>query len=506
VQADVASARQMIEPLMAAFQIDCRERGGKLVFSSRAKRSSPAQALTVLADVEGEALWSEKRGQESDFATQATIGYDDEASGYERAVARSRRIVAGNERVSSLNLAGVLFEAAATAAAEEMLRDQRISRRNIAFRIPPFDFGAEPGDIVSLPDIPGRFRITRIEDGETRVVEAAEYAPLLGERVFTQSIQRGSGSDISANFAPLVVFLDLPKLGSQTSETYASAAVLARPWQSVALSSSPILEGYQLRASARRPATIGRLTAPLGAGVSGRFDFSATVEADLAFGSFSSATRLQVLGGANRLAVLATNGVYEIVSFLDARETASNHWQLSGLLRGQFGTEDAMLAGAEAGAAIVLLDEAVISLGLDGAETGLALNWIATSGDRRAGPWSFVGATRAATPLSPVHLRAVRDVASGGIAISWVRRSRDGADNWEAYDIPLDEPHERYRVEILSAGETVRATETDLPRYLYAQADELSDFGAPQTALTFRVCQIGWTVASGLPAAGTFNL
>ncbi len=104
VQGDVASARTMIEPLMAAFQIDCRESGAKLVFSSRAKVSSPPRVIDVLADFDDKPLWSETRAQESDVAAQATLDYYDEAGDYESAVARSRRMAAGNDRVASARL------------------------------------------------------------------------------------------------------------------------------------------------------------------------------------------------------------------------------------------------------------------------------------------------------------------------------------------------------------------------------------------------------------------
>ena len=506
VQGDVVSPRQLIEPLMTAFQIDCRESGGKLVFSSRSKVSAPARLFDVVADVEGEPLWSESVGQESDFAAQTLLGYDDEANDYESAVARSRHVSAGNERVSRTVLPGVLADATAALAAEEMLRDQRLARRTISFRASPAALNVEPGDRVTVDGLAGRFRITRIEDSAVRLIEATEYAPPIGGRTISATPARSGTGDGAAAFSPVVVLMDLPRLGSGDPQAFASAAVLVRPWRTVTLASSPWTEGYRARALAERPATMGLLTAALpSSGVTGPFDHASTLEIDLSFGSFSSGDRAAVLAGENRLAVLAANGSYEILSFLTAQETSAGHWRLSGLLRGQCGTVDAAASGAPSGARVVLLNEAVVSLGLDAAEMGLALNWRAESSGGSAGPWVFAGGTRAATPLAPVHLKAKR-LASGDISLSWVRCSRIDGENWVAYDIPLDEPEERYVVDVLSGVSAVRSIEVAGSSTNYSAAEELADFGVPQTSLAFRVRQVGWTVATGLPAEAELPL
>lgn len=506
VQGDVASARTMIEPLMAAFQIDCRESGDKLVFSSRAKVSNPPRALDVLADLDDRPLWSETRAQECDVAAQATLDYYDEAGDYESAVARSRRMAAGNDRIASGALAGVLPEATATAAAEEILRDARLARRSLRLGVAPFLMELEPGDAVTLPGLSGRFRIARIEDGAARGLEAVEYAPPVGAHAFRESVVRAGSGGAAQAFTPEVLFLDLPRLGSRPPEAYASAAVLCRPWRTVTLSAATGTEGYRARAVATRPATMGVLESALAPGVTGRIDRAHRLDVSLAFGSFASVTRGQLLAGANRLAVRAGNGVLEIVSFETAEEVAPGRWHLSNLLRGQFGTVDAMAAGAEAGADVVLLDDAVVSLGLEQGEAGLPLNWRAEAGVTSVGPYAFAGGRRASTPLAPVHLRAARQ-ASGDIRLSWTRAGRVDGDNWDAYDIPLDEPEERYLVDLLdAAGSLLRRREVATPAFTYAASDALADFGLSLASIRYRVRQIGWTVASGLPAEATLPL
>nr|WP_317208264.1 hypothetical protein [Rhizobium halophilum] len=258
----------------------------------------------------------------------------------------------------------------------------------------------------------------------------------------------------------------------------------------------------------QRPARIGRLTAPLPSGkVSGRFDRSATIDLDLFFGGISSAAPEAVLAGENRLAVRSVGGSWEIIHFVQAEEVAPGRWELSRLLRGLAGTEDAMALGAAVAAPIVLLDEAVVPLGLSVEERGRSLNWIAEGAGApagAAGPFAFAGGIRAQTPLSPVHISGAR--FDDGIRLSWVRRGRLDADDWAAADIPLDEPEERYRVEILHGMDVRRAVNVPAPAFLYAAADEIADFGELQSLLAVRVRQMGRAVPLGLPAHAVISV
>jgi hypothetical protein len=246
---------------------------------------------------------------------------------------------------------------------------------------------------------------------------------------------------------------------------------------------------------------IGALAMPLISGPPGRFDRKNTILADLPFGEMSSAAELSVLNGENRLAIKAANGVWEIVAFAKAEEIAPSRWRLSSLLRGLAGTEDALAAGAPKGAPVVVLDQAVQPLGLAASERGRRLSWIAEAAGMAgamSGPFAFEGGLRALTPLAPVHLSAER--RGDGVLFRWKRRGRVEADGWDASEIPLDEPFELYRVEVLD-GETVRrVAEVSEPVWFYPAADELTDFPALRDHISVRVRQLGRAVPSGVAA------
>ncbi|WP_035529718.1 hypothetical protein, partial [Hoeflea sp. BAL378] len=108
------------------------------------------------------------------------------------------------------------------------------------------------------------------------------------------------------------------------------------------------------------------------------------------------------------------------------------------------------------------------------------------------------------TPLSPVHLRAVRE--PGGVRLSWIRRGRLSGDSWTPAEIGLDEGSERYRIEILDGDTILRTAEADGAHWLYPAADELADFGAVQAALTIRVAQAGRRIPWGVARTATLQL
>ncbi|MEN9895783.1 MAG: hypothetical protein RIR97_1635, partial [Pseudomonadota bacterium] len=509
VQADLVSARQMLEPVIEAFGIDVLDDGGVLTFRSRAKISAPPKVMDVLADPDKGPLWEERRGQAGDVAGEALLDYFDEAGAYERATVRTHRVAADNRRVIRTALSGVMAEAAAMEAAELQLRDHHLARRTLSFALPPSSLSLQPGDTVTLTDGPeGAFLVTDIADGDLRQVRARAFARQNGAAAAENGSRKAPGNDATRLFSPVIHLMDLPRYEAGTAANFAKAAVSGQPWRLCVLSSSPVSEGYQSRVQFDRPARIGTLVSPLPPGRAGRFDPSAPLIADFGFGSLSSASKVAVLSGVNRLAVRATNGVWEIVSFLNAEETGAGQWRLTGLLRGQAGTEDAMRAGAAADAPVVVLDAAVKSLGLAGSEAGLSLNWLleAVSGDAPAqGPFLFSGGLRAETPLAPVHLKA-RRLSGGDIRLSWIRRGRIDADSWQATEIPLDEPVEKYRIEILNTNAVLRSAETTSPGWTYPASAELADFSSPQPRISVRLRQLGTIVADGLPLNATIPI
>ncbi|NBB51023.1 hypothetical protein GVN24_22340 [Rhizobium sp. CRIBSB] len=508
VKGDLTSARDLIEPLIELFQIDVIEEAGRLRFRTRPTASLAARDITVLADLADQPLWSETRGHDSDFASEALVTFYDPAADYVEASVRSRKVEAATERQLARDLPAAMPEETALAAAEGWLRDNRLARRTLQLALGPQEIAVEPGDVLRFPEGPeGRFLVQGIDEGFERRLTLRAFAGKVSAPVTAVEPGRVPGPGGAEGFAPFVSFLDLPRLEGGSHAGDASVAALGRPWRRLAVSSSPEAEGYRLRLTLDRPATMGRLVEPLSPGPVGRFDPANALLVDLLGGAFSSASRTAVLSGANRLAVQTQHGGWEVLGFAGAAEVAAGRFRLTGLLRGLGGTEDATAAGADVGAEVVLLDEAVRALGLVNAERGAAQNWILEPMGLvtdLSGPFVFDGGLRAEAPLSPVHARVVRQ-ASGDLLISWIRRSRIEADAWAEGEVPLDEAQERYRLEILDGSAVVRMVEVGEAGFTYAAEDELADFGEAQAALGLRLRQLG-RLAAGMPLEAVITI
>ena len=255
------------------------------------------------------------------------------------------------------------------------------------------------------------------------------------------------------------------------------------------------------------PAYIGTLSQDLVAGPEGRFDYANQIVVDLPYGAFETIDASKLSAGGNMLAIQSQNQAWEIVQFQTALEIASNHWQLSNLLRAQAGTEDAMLSGALAGAHVVFINDNVMSLGLNSSELEAELNWQITGVGKPSEHLdniAFSGGVRARTPLSPVHLRGRR--ISTGIQLSWIRRGRLSADTWSGTEILEDEDQLQYLINIYDGTEIIHQAISDTSSYLYVDAQLFKDFGQYPSSLTFSVQQIGGQIAQGIARKVTISV
>ncbi|MEK1890328.1 MAG: hypothetical protein AAAB35_22755 [Phyllobacterium sp.] len=193
-----------------------------------------------------------------------------------------------------------------------------------------------------------------------------------------------------------------------------------------------------------------------------------------------------------------------MLQFLNAEEVESDRWQLSGLLRGQCGTEMEALDPRPVGTRFILLDRAVSPLGLKPQEAGLSLNWrIGTSGedftDQFYTTTTAVGGLRALQPLEPVHLR-INGETNGDLQFRWIRRGRIDADNWLATDIPLGEDREAYRIRVRVGERLVRSADVAGPSWTYAQSQRRDDLGRPDADFDFDVAMISAVTGAGRSA------
>jgi hypothetical protein len=507
----VMSARDTIQPLELAFFFDTRESGGKIVFAHRGA-VDPVAALTPDDLVEtraGAPLATLTRAQETDLPASAKITYIASGGEYPAAVEEARRLAGRSGRVALADLPLALDPEQAAEIAEVWLFEAWAARERAQFSLPPSRLALEPGDAVELTANARThlLRITEVGEHGARDTEALGLDPDVYAAALGASRTRGGSVGVIAG-TPLVVFLDLPLLRGDEPPAAGYVAAAQTPWPGpVAIYRSPEDTGFQLQALVLAPAVTGVTLDPLPAGPAWRLDRATTVRVKLEHGALASVTELALLGGANAAAIRNEDGVWEVLQFLTAVLTAPATYTLSGLLRGQAGSEHAMRSPLGAGARFVLLDGAPARIDMTEDEIGLAFHWKCGPASRDIGAPNYVDVDHAFAgeglkPLSPVHVRATRS-GGGDLAITWVRRTRIGGDSWDGIDVPLGEAEERYEIDILDGADVVRTLTATSPAATYTAAEQTADFGAPQSSVSLRLYQISATRGRGTPADAT---
>ena len=115
--------------------------------------------------------------------------------------------------------------------------------------------------------------------------------------------------------------------------------------------------GYQPMLVAAAPATMGETLDVLPRGAPACWNAGASFRVRLYGGALTSKTDARVLEGANAAAIRNPSGAWEIVQFAGADLIDANTYRLSRLLRGQGGSEHAIVDALPAGAPFVVLDE-----------------------------------------------------------------------------------------------------------------------------------------------------
>lgn len=508
--------RDWLQPLEIVLRLDGAFDRGTLAFRSRAA-AVPAAALDLDALIDpGEgSRFTLTRGALEDAARAVILRYVDGLKDYERGAVMAAIEAGLEDGIAEADTPLVLDKDRATVHAETLLRTSAAGRERIAFALPPSAEAVRAGSLFSLdlPEVgPQRFLVEKVERGETIKVEASIYAP--GAFALSGGAERAPAVFVEPGArAVLLEYLDLPILPGGTAPDWAGyVAAHASPWPGGfdLYRSAEEASGYALNTRGGLRATMGETLTTLAPGRLWSWS-SEAVEVRLFSGSLVSRTDVEVLGGANALALEHAPGVWEIVQFASAEATADRSWRISRLLRGQRGTEGARGASPlAAGARVVLLDLAVAPVKMTAAEVGRGFWWRYGPAGKspeatgyRTAAYAFTGVGR--RPFAPAHL-AARSAGSGDLAISWIRRTRIEGDRWpdDDGDVPLGEASERYRVEVRDGATLVRGwTVTGATSTTYTAAQRAADgIAAP---FTIRVRQISESYGRGAPAEVAFT-
>jgi hypothetical protein len=499
--------RQAIEPLQACYFFDAIETAGKIYFKKReytAVRSFDLEDMGAGVDQPAEKPLQITRLNQEDLPAETVLTFFDKAKDYQQGAQRAKRIDVDGRNVANVEHAIVLEPGRAKAVAERMLYSTWQSRVRLDTSILPGNIDLDPGDCI---DLAGRLaRIMSISWKGVLELETIQES----SRTYSTTAEVDEPVYVPPVYTPpaetVLEILDAPMLLDDDNRGVFYFAMCGNGpnWPGATVYESPDGENWRAVYSTSIPTMMGYVVSPPGDSIPEIIDNENEIVVEMLNGELESVSEELMLTGEN-WAMLGN----EMIAFRYAENLGGKRWRLTGLLRGQRGTDWAT-GGHQAGERFIMLNAALGRLELQMDDRGVGHQYKAiTFGTSMSGgvPFDFAPQFVSLKPLSPAHLQATPDPVSGDWDVSWLRRARMNASWKDGTDVPLDEPWERYEIEFLDGSNNVVRTETvsDATEFTYTAAMQTADFGSAQSTVRVRVYQISSRIGRGYAASGTFS-
>jgi len=510
---DVADARRSLQPLMMAYGFDAIERDGRLVFRNRKGTRAIALERDQLAlhhELGFEV--TEARSSEAEMSGRVRLNFVEADGDYRNIAEESVLPDEGTHAVAESEVPLLLTRPEGRQSVERWLSEARVSRDAVRFALPLSQSALGAGDVVVLPTAtataPVTARVDRVELTTHQLVEAVRIEPMVYHPADFPDDPTPTRRYVSTG-PVLPLFLDLPLMNGDEVPHAPHLAVAAEPWPGdVAVYDAAEDAGYVLNGLVSAQSIVGVVLNDIPRCPAGVIDRGTGIEARLTTGQLTSISDTGLLAGGNLAAI--GNGDpsgWELLQFRDAELVGANTWRLTHLLRGQLGTDAVAMQQLSAQSYFVLLDGTPQQIELSSALRRQIRHFRIGSANKsydhptyRHLEHAFEG--NGLRPYSPVHLRA--EPKANDLDVSWIRRARQDADDWELSDIPLGEDSEAYRVDVYGPSGLLRQVEVSEPRWTYTAAMQAADGFTGQGG--FRVSQMSARFGPGPAASLSLSL
>ena len=508
---DVSEARAALQPLMLRYGFDAVERDGVLTFRMRDGLQDGVMGTDHLAmhdEIEGQV--ERLRASEADLVGRVRLRFVQADGNFEVLSEEAVLPDEATHAVATSEISIALTRGEGRQVVERWLSEARVGRDSARFALPPSRLDLSAGDVVLLEDAvrSDLFRIDRIEMGAAQMIDAVRIEPETYRPVEIEEDAISLGE-----FVPPVpvfpLFLDLPLMTGSEVPHAPHIAITAKPWPgSVAVYSSGSDSNYDLNRLISVRAIVGVTKNNLAGARMGLYDRGEGLIVELTSGALESVDEEALLAGANLAAIGdGTPEGWELFQFRDATLVNDNTYLLSHRLRGQLGSDAWAKDLWPIGSYFVLIDGAPEQIDLNEAQRNIARHYRIGSARRSYDDPSYRHQSHAfegvgLKPLSPVHLKSTRQ-GNGDVALSWIRRTRIGGDNWDGLDVPLGEEREAYLVRVIQNGAILRETEVTVPEWTYSSGAQAAD--GVSGAYEIEVAQISALIGAGAYASITLT-
>lgn len=515
------TGRAILEPLLERYASLVRPHDFKLQFI---KRGGSGSGEIPVADMGagGGLRYMITRTLDSDLPRRAASTFADTSINQQPNTSISQRnaLAVDGQRELSLDLSTLADTADANRAAlDAYLRRTWLNAETYKNAVTRKYTALEPGDHKSLnfDGTPKTAELTSLTFRANGVLDLDWRRDVA--KVFVSPTQPGAPADgisppvitvfpISKGFVldiPLVTDVDNgtnPILyfgaGPYTDGAFPGALILQSPdgvdyaTEFAAVTSSDVL-------------TWGYANAALGDALATVWDRGRSVSVTVKSGSLTSATEAAIDANTRLNQALLGDEILQFATAtLVSSDTSGKVYTLSGFKRGRRGTE--VFTGTHvSGEQFVLLDQ-VGDEEMGASDIGDSLYFKAvTQGRSIAGAFTIplTYAANSHKPYAPAHFAAVKNPSSGDWVFTWRRRSRIGYLWTGGSTVPLGESTEAYEVDIMNGASVVRTISASTQTATWTAAQQTTDFGSGQSAVTAHVRQIG-ALVDGRETVGSF--
>lgn len=506
----VGPTRGALEQLSTAFFFNCSLRD-KLRFTLRGSapvRTIPWEDLAAKPEQSDEVSLALTVMNDLELPPQAAVSYininDDGQVGTEY----SDRMTGGQAAIQTVTLGIGMIPSEAKNIADTVVSDSAAALVSGEISLPIKYAALDPTDVVFIADRDGRvyrMRLTRKRD-ESGVLSFDTVGDD-SKVIESQSITDGTqvpGGNVTKPGDTVFIPLDIPLLRDEDDAPgyYVSAKGSTANWPGGQIRSSPDNVTFTNAATVTESAVFGTCTTTLGNYTAGGFDEASSVTVNVGSGTLASSTRDAILADETINAMLIGD---EAIRFRTAALVTPGIYTLTGLLRGQAGTDWATATHGASERAVLLRAAGTRRVSQQASENG-ALRYL------RAGTigssvlpatTQFTNANRGLKPLSPQVVRGTAQ-ENQDVLLTWLRRSRLSAKFLPPTGVPLDEATESYVVRVYTLPSTLKRTYiVNAPSATYTRAQQIADGITAGTALRIDVSQVSAIVGEGYVGTGT---
>lgn len=511
-------ARAPIETLMACYNLYPQNKEGVLCFFKRGQEDVVEIPSWQLAARTGDekpprpVTVTDTPGFE--LPAEATVAYLDIDTHLQTGLQRARRTQFVVDSLNSVDFPIAMSATAARKIAERRLWTAWAERESLSVSLPPSFLHLLEGDAILVPDGDELYtaRVTTIERGANYLHQVKAVKTQSQSNDAENATGEGGVYNEPTLYVPpdvLLALIDGPALREEDIHSLRLYWALCAEdpdatWIGGSLWDSADDATFTLVGAVALEGSIGTAVDELlvGSALSELWDEENSVEVVLANGSLSSVTEEECLAGANRMFVGD-----ELIGFREVEDLGSNHYRLSGLIRGLRDTPmdthaaDERVVGLSPTAALQAVNYPSSQVGVTrhyrGAAVGAdVLALTSTDLELRGGT---------ARCFSPAHPTAALDAGTGDWTIEWVRRTRAWTRLFQETPVPMEEAVEKYEIDVMDGSDVVRTSIVlGSPTATYTSAQQTADFGSPQTSVTVRIYQIGALLGRGRMTEVTF--